>query len=114
MVIPKKQKSPWIKYIKIKAMDILGKDFRGNSPPTIFVGSKHINDKKANVGDSVYLDLSGKIKKHISPEKGREVFIISGRYEGQHGKIVNIQDRKISVKFKENSSVLGLGNLILL
>ena len=77
-------------------------------------GTNLLWDKKANVGDSVYLDLSGKIKKHISPEKGREVFIISGRYEGQHGKIVNIQDRKISVKFKENSSVLGLGNLILL
>ena len=67
MVIPKKQKSPWIKYIKIKAMDILGKDFRGNSPPTIFVGSKHINDKKANVGILSPLENESEARKYDNP-----------------------------------------------
>lgn len=45
-----KVKSPWIKDVKIKAIDIVDKEYRGNSPPTVFVGSKYMGSKKANVG----------------------------------------------------------------
>ncbi len=48
--MPNKPKSPWIKDIKIKALDLVSTDYTGNSPPTVFVGSKYINLKKANVG----------------------------------------------------------------
>jgi len=76
-------------------------------------GTNIIGDKKVQVGDSIYLDLSNKIKRHVSPEKGKEVFVISGRYEGQHGKISELGN-KMLIKFKENSSTLNLKNLIIL
>jgi len=77
-------------------------------------GTNVFGDEKIKTGDSVYLDLSNKIKSHVSPEKGKEVFVISGRYEGQHGKISDVQDKKMLVKFKEGSSTLNLKNLIVL
>ncbi len=43
-----RQKSPWIKDIKIKAINIVDKEFLGTTPPTVFVGSKLW--PKANVG----------------------------------------------------------------
>jgi len=49
VVLPK-TKSPWIQDIKIKALELIDKEFEGYSPPTVFVGSKYINLKKANVG----------------------------------------------------------------
>ncbi len=43
-----KQRSPWIKDIHIKAIDIVNKNFSGHTPPSVFVGSKLW--PKANVG----------------------------------------------------------------
>lgn len=77
-------------------------------------GTNMIGDNKIKIGDSLYIDFSGKIKKHISPGKGGEVFIIAGKYEGQDGKITEVQDKKISIKFKDNSAVLNLENIFLL
>lgn len=77
-------------------------------------GTNIIGDNKIKINDSLYLDLSNKIKRHISPEKGKEVFVISGKYEGQHGKISDVQDKKMLIKFKEGSSTLNLKNLIVL
>ncbi len=77
-------------------------------------GTNVLGDNKIKVGDSVYLDLSGKVKSHVTPEKGKEVFVIAGRYEGQHGKIAEVKDNKFLVKFKENSSNLDLSSLIVL
>ena len=70
--------------------------------------------KKIKIGDSVYLDLSAKIKKHVSIEKGKDIFIISGRYEGQLGKVDGIEDNKVSVKFKEGSAVLNQNSIVAL
>lgn len=72
------------------------------------------NNDKIKIGDSLYLDLDGKMKKHIPLEKGSEVFMIAGRYEGQHGKVADISDKNITVKFKEGSSVLRIGSMIAL
>jgi small subunit ribosomal protein S4e len=77
-------------------------------------GTNVLGDGKIKTGDSVYLDLSNKIKRHVSPEKGKEVFAISGKYEGQYGKILDIKDNKLQIKFKEGSSNLNLKNLIIL
>lgn len=77
-------------------------------------GTNIIGDNKFKIGDSIYLSLDGKIKKHISPEKGGEVFIIKGRYEGQSGKISDIHGKKLLIKFKEGSSNLDLESIILL
>ncbi len=77
-------------------------------------GSNAIADKKFKIGDSIYIDFSGKIKKHISPEKGKEVFILSGKYAGQSGKIESIEGNKVSIKLKEKSALLGLSQVIVL
>ena len=66
MAIPK-TKSPWIKDIKIKALDIVDKEFLGNTPPTIFVGSKYIQYKKANVGVLSPIDNKEEAKKYDDP-----------------------------------------------
>jgi len=62
-----KPKSPWLKDIKIKAIDLVEKEFSGNSPPTIFVGSKYINEKKANVGILSPLDNKKESEKYDNP-----------------------------------------------
>src|SRR3989338_6878497 len=62
-----KNKSPWIKDIKIKAIDLVDKEFLGNTPPTVFVGSKFINEKKANVGVLSPLDNKEEAWKYDNP-----------------------------------------------
>ncbi len=62
-----KSKSPWIKDIKIKAVDLVEKNFTGNSPPTVFVGSKYINLNKANVGILSPIENKEEAWKYDSP-----------------------------------------------
>ena len=45
-----KIRSPWIQDIKIKALNLVDKEYTGNTPPTVFVGSKFADLNKANVG----------------------------------------------------------------
>jgi small subunit ribosomal protein S4e len=77
-------------------------------------GSNIIADNKIKIGDSLYLDFSGKMKKHVSLEKGKAVFILTGRYVGLEGKIAEISGKKIIVKFKENEATLPLDSIIVL
>jgi len=62
-----KSKSPWIKDIKIKSLDVINREFTGNTPPTVFVGSKYINNKKANVGILSPLDGKDEAWKYDNP-----------------------------------------------
>jgi len=62
-----KQKSPWLKDIKIKAIDIVNKEYSGNSPPTVFVGSKLMDEKKANVGVLSPLETKEEAWKYDAP-----------------------------------------------
>jgi small subunit ribosomal protein S4e len=64
-------------------------------------GSNVLTKDKINVGDSLILDFSGKIKKHIQMDKGREVFVISGKYAGHKGKIESVSDSNLTIKFKD-------------
>jgi len=77
-------------------------------------GTNILTNDKISVGDSVYLDLSNKIKKHISLEKGKEVFILSGKYTGMKGKIEGIEGKKVDVKFKDKEAQLNQYQVILL
>ncbi len=77
-------------------------------------GTNVLWDKKVKIGDSLYLDLSGKIKRHVPLEKGKEIFVIGGRYEGQHGKVDDVSGKKASIKFKGKSATLDLKNIIVL
>ncbi|MEK6844320.1 MAG: KOW motif-containing protein [Nanoarchaeota archaeon] len=60
-------------------------------------GSNVISKENIAVGDSVYLDFEGKIKKHVSLQKGKEAFIISGKYIGLKGKIESIEGKKVNI-----------------
>jgi len=66
-------------------------------------GSNILTKDKINVGDSIYIDFSNKIKKHLSFEKGKEVFVMSGKYSGLKGKVDSIEGKKVSVKFAKGA-----------
>ena len=69
-------------------------------------GSNIISKEPISVGDSVLLDLAGKIKKHIPLERGREAIIIEGKYLGLNGKIENVKDNLITIKIEEKTTML--------
>ena len=75
-------------------------------------GSNVITDKKVSVGDSFYLDLNGKITKHVPFEKGKDAFVLSGKYSGQSGKILSVKDGKAMVKLEDKEAELPSGNII--
>jgi len=77
-------------------------------------GTNIISGKKFKVGDSLYLDLSGKITKHVSVEKGKNAFVMSGKYAGLNGKIESTKDKKAVIKFtdKEGSAELSISQII--
>ncbi len=81
-----KTRSPWIKDIKIKAFEIADREFTGNTPPTVFVGSKYINDKKANVGI-------------LSPLEGKEE---AWKYDNPYHWFQNNYDIKKIVELRAN------------
>lgn len=78
----------------------------------LFNGHNLITKEKAKVGDSFYLDFSGKVSKHIPLEKGNNVFIISGKYVGKQGKIKDIQNNKIILKLNDQEAELNLNQII--
>ena len=76
-------------------------------------GSNILADDKININDSVYLDFSGKIKKHIPLEKGKECIVVKGKYLGEKGKIEQLDNGKAEVKFnKDKSSVLDKRSIV--
>jgi small subunit ribosomal protein S4e len=75
-------------------------------------GSNVLTKENMKTGDSVYLDFSGKIKSHSKLEKGKSVFIISGKYLGQHGKIESVHDSHLHIKFKDKEAVLDKSCII--
>tara|TARA_Y100000310_G_scaffold132739_1_gene131707 strand:- start:528 stop:1157 length:630 start_codon:yes stop_codon:yes gene_type:complete len=68
---------------------------------------------ETKIGDSVELDFSGKIIKIISLEKGKKVTVTSGKNVGLHGKIQEIIENKIKIKFDgtEKEVVLDKGHV---
>ena len=62
------------------------------------------NEKNLSVGDSVYLDSSGKIKKIVEFKKGAGVIVAFGKHLGKKGKIDENKDKTIIVSFKDGGS----------
>lgn len=77
-------------------------------------GTNFISSEKMTIGDSVYLDFSGKIKKHVSFEKGKEAFVLSGKYVGLSGKITEVRFPFVTIKLegKEENAVLPTCSII--
>lgn len=65
-------------------------------------GSNLISEDKISIGDSVYLDMSGKIKKHILLEKGKKVLVIKGKYLGLKGAIESLEGNKVTISLPDN------------
>jgi len=75
-------------------------------------GSNVLTKDKINVCDSIYLDFSGKITKHIPMEKGKDGFVISGKYTGTSGKVQSVEDKKVKIKFKDKEAVLASRQIV--
>jgi small subunit ribosomal protein S4e len=74
-------------------------------------GSNVMTKEKVNVNDSVYLDLSGKIKKVVKLEKGKEVFVMEGRHAGQKGIISSIEGKKANIQFPLGEVQIEFGRI---
>ena len=72
------------------------------------------NQKNIATGDSVYLGPKGEIIGHIPIEKGREVFIISGKHKGRIGRIESIENRKVKVKYDGSEAFLDKKVLVII
>ena len=75
-------------------------------------GSNILTEDKIAINDSVYLNFSNKITKHISFDKGKSCIIISGKYTGQKGKIISTENSTATVKLEHKSSVLEKGRIV--
>lgn len=69
-------------------------------------GTNLIAKEKIAVGDSVELDMSTKVIKVIRLEKGKKVFVQSGRNQGETGVVEHIEGKKVSVKIHDRTTVL--------
>jgi small subunit ribosomal protein S4e len=77
-------------------------------------GSNVISRDKISVNDSLYLDTTGKIKKHVPLEKGKQVFVMSGRHVGNTGTVLTIENNKAQVKFEGGSAQIDCSRIIAL
>lgn len=61
-------------------------------------GTNIITKDKISVGDTVYIDLSNKIKKHISLDKATNILVYKGSYAGRKAKIESIKNKMVKIK----------------
>lgn len=77
-------------------------------------GSNLISKENIPIGDSVYINLEGKMKKHISFEKGKEAVVIKGKYLGLKGKIESVHGNLIKIHLNDKSTDLNKSQIIVL
>lgn len=77
-------------------------------------GTNIISDKQFSVNDTLILTNDNKISKHISLDKGKEVFAFSGSYVGREGKIKEISGNNITVNFDKEEAVISKSHLIVI
>ena len=79
-------------------------------------GTNLITKDKISVHDSVYLNLEGKIISSEKMEKGKPIFVMSGKYAGKEGKIDSIDKPNVLTKLSEKEEKVSLpkGNVIVL
>jgi small subunit ribosomal protein S4e len=76
-------------------------------------GSSIVGKADMAVNDSVYLDNSQKMLKHVALDTGATVFITSGRYVGLTGKVTGRKDStKVIVKIDEQEATLPASNVV--
>ena len=76
-------------------------------------GSNVLTSEKINVNDSLYLDKEGEIKKHFSPEKGKNAIVIEGKHTGKQGVIESIEGSVCHLKVNREVLVVQIYQLII-
>ncbi|PIO07456.1 hypothetical protein COU62_03700 [Candidatus Pacearchaeota archaeon CG10_big_fil_rev_8_21_14_0_10_35_219] len=101
---------------KERVTKIIGKKIlkNGKIQMNLHDGTNVLTKDNVNVGDSVYLDSENKVAKNVKMEKGKEVFIISGRSVGNIGKIKEVSEKKIHVQLEEREVDLDKSHIIVL
>ncbi len=72
------------------------------------------SDKSISVGGSVYLDEKNRVKSYVPLEKGRDVFVISGKHQGKIGKITNVDNGEVTIQSLEATTVLKANMVVVL
>jgi len=95
---------------------VIGKtNIKGNVMQVNFHdGTNILTKEKIRVGDSVELDFNNKIEKVNKIEKGKNIFVISGRSIGSKGKINEIEMKKVKVQLGGREVVLDNSHLVVL
>jgi len=94
---------------KERLLKVIGKKILNHKKTQINFhdGSNVLSEEKIKMGDSVYLDFSGKIKKTVSLSAGKKCSIVSGKYIGQTGKIESVEGKKVVVNIEDKSVFLN-------
>lgn len=71
----------------------------------LYDGTSVIGKSEMKVGDSLYVDNSQKIVKHVSLSAGAEVFIIAGKYTGISGKAKAVDAGKVVITLEDKREV---------
>lgn len=77
-------------------------------------GSNIITKDNFSVGESLYLDMNGKIVKRVPLEKGSRVFIMSGGHIGKEGEISAMSGNRAKIEFKEGSAEIEKSRIVAL
>lgn len=75
-------------------------------------GSNVISKDNIAVGDTLQLSFDGKIKKHISLEKGKDVLIFKGKYAGKRTKVKEVSGSLVSVIIGEKETMVPKNQVI--
>lgn len=75
-------------------------------------GTTVMSEKEFAVGDTLIINDENKITKHISFDKGKEIFAFKGSYIGRQGKVQNISGDKVTVKFDKEEAVIERSQVI--
>ena len=71
-------------------------------------GSNFISSDKINIGDSLLLDLNGKIKKHLPIEKSSKVLVFKGKFLGKRGVVSALKDLTAAIKFDKEDKTADI------
>jgi small subunit ribosomal protein S4e len=99
---------------KLKACKVIGKTMlKGNKLQLNFLnGGNALSDLKANIEDSVIIEMSnGKIVKHLPMKEGAKALILGGKHMGQRGTVDKIEDKEAVMKIGKESFNIKLRNV---
>jgi len=91
---------------KNKPSRIIGKTVvkGGKIQYNLFDGKNLLSDQKYNIGDTLVLEVpTQKVVSHLKLEKGANIILTRGKHKGQKGKVVRVDENKVT--FDSNGEV---------